>query len=58
LKRAVAVHVSWIDIQTARTIIFIVGLLGLALAIAYLSVRPCVRKRTTRRSFAPGSPDA
>ena len=40
LKWAVTAHVSWIDIQTAGTIIFIVGLVGLALAIAYTFWRP------------------
>jgi len=35
LKWAVTAHVSWIDIQTAGTIIFIVGLVGLVLAVVY-----------------------
>jgi predicted tellurium resistance membrane protein TerC len=35
LKWAVTAHVSWIDIQTAGTIIFVVGLVGLALAVLY-----------------------
>ena len=35
LKWAVTAHVSWIDIQTAGTIIFVVGLVGLALSVAY-----------------------
>jgi hypothetical protein len=35
LKWAVTAHVSWIDIQTAGTIIFIVGLVGLVLAVMY-----------------------
>jgi hypothetical protein len=35
LKWAVTAHVSWINIQTAGTIIFIVGLVGLVLAVAY-----------------------
>ena len=35
LKWAVTAHVSGFDIQTAGTVIFIVGLLGLALSIAY-----------------------
>ena len=40
LKWAVTAHVSWIDIQTAGTIIFIVGLVGLALAVVYTFWRP------------------
>ena len=35
LKWAVTAHVSGFDIQTAGTVIFIVGLVGLALAIMY-----------------------
>lgn len=35
LKWAVTAHVSWIDIQTAGTIIFVVGLVGLVLSVAY-----------------------
>lgn len=35
LKWAVTAHVSWINIQTAGTIIFIVGLVGLVLSIMY-----------------------
>ena len=35
LKWAVTAHVNGFDIQTAGTVIFIVGLLGLALAIMY-----------------------
>jgi hypothetical protein len=40
LKWAVTAHASWIDIQTAGTIIFVVGLVSLALAIAYTFWRP------------------
>ena len=35
LKWAVTAHVSWIDIQTAGTIIFVVGLVGLVISVAY-----------------------
>jgi hypothetical protein len=35
LKWAVTAHLSWINIQTAGTIIFVVGLVALAIAIAY-----------------------
>jgi hypothetical protein len=40
LKWAVTAHVSWIDIQTAGTIIFIVGLVSLGLAVLYTFWRP------------------
>jgi uncharacterized membrane protein HdeD (DUF308 family) len=35
LKWAVTAHVSGFDIQTAGTIVFVVGLVGLALAVLY-----------------------
>jgi hypothetical protein len=35
LKWAVTAHVSGFDIQTAGTVVFIVGLVGLALSIMY-----------------------
>jgi hypothetical protein len=35
LKWAVTAHVSGIDIQTAGTVIFVVGLVGLPLALMY-----------------------
>jgi hypothetical protein len=35
LKWAVTAHDSWIDIQTAGTIIFVVGLVSLVLAVIY-----------------------
>jgi Zn-dependent protease with chaperone function len=35
LKWAVTAHVSGFDIQTAGTVVFIVGLVGLVLAIMY-----------------------
>ena len=35
LKWAVTAHASWIDIQTTGTVLFVVGLVGLALALMY-----------------------
>ena len=35
LKWAVTAHVSWIDIQTAGTVIFVVGLVGLCVSLVY-----------------------
>jgi len=40
LKWAVTAHVSWIDIQTAGTIIFVVGLVALVITVAYTFWRP------------------
>jgi hypothetical protein len=35
LKWAVTAQVSWIDIQTAGTVLFIVGLAGLVVSLVY-----------------------
>jgi hypothetical protein len=35
LKWAVTAHVSWINIETAGTVIFIVGLIGLCVSLVY-----------------------
>jgi len=35
LKWAVTAHVSWIDLQTAGTVLFVVGLVGLFVSLAY-----------------------
>ncbi|HEY8764354.1 MAG TPA: hypothetical protein VIM18_09190 [Solirubrobacteraceae bacterium] len=35
LKWAVTAHVSWLDLQTAGTVLFVVGLVGLFVALFY-----------------------
>jgi hypothetical protein len=35
LKWAVTAHVSGIDLQTAGTVLFVIGIVGLILAVAY-----------------------
>jgi hypothetical protein len=35
LKWAVTAHVSWIDLQTAGTVLFVVGLAGLLVSLVY-----------------------
>ncbi len=35
LKWAVTAHVSWIDLQTAGTVLFVVGLAGLVVSLVY-----------------------
>jgi heme/copper-type cytochrome/quinol oxidase subunit 2 len=35
LKWAVTAHVSWIDLQTAGTVLFVLGIVGLVLALLY-----------------------
>ncbi len=38
LKWAVTAHVNGFDIQTAGTVLFVVGLVGLVLSLIYTSV--------------------
>lgn len=54
LKWAVTAHVSWINIQTAGTVLFILGIVGLALSLMYTFFwashgAPAQDIRTTRR---------
>ena len=35
LKWAVTAHVSWIDVETAGTVLFVVGLVGLCVSLVY-----------------------
>ncbi len=35
LKWAVTAHVKWIDLQTAGTVLFVIGLAGLVVALLY-----------------------
>jgi hypothetical protein len=35
LKWAVTAHVSWINLQTAGTVLFVVGLVGLFVSLVY-----------------------
>ncbi len=63
LKWAVTAHVSGFDIQTAGTVVFIVGLVGLALSIMYEFMwsregryRGGYRDETVVRRRGPGDP--
>jgi hypothetical protein len=63
LKWAVTAHVSGFDIQTAGTVVFIVGLLGLVLAIMYTfmwarEARSPYQDETVVRRRGPGGPGA
>lgn len=62
LKWAVTAHVSGFDIQTAGMVVFIVGLVGLGLAILYTflwSREPRYdRYDTAARRPPPGAPPA
>ena len=60
LKWAVTAHVSWIDIQTAGTIIFVVGLVGLCVSLVYTfwwtqRERPASANDPTRAMTPPPS---
>jgi hypothetical protein len=60
LKWAVTAHVSWINLQTAGTVLFVVGLVGLALSLMYTfwwasSRAPANDTRAMRRQ--PPAPD-
>lgn len=35
LKYAITAHVSWINLQTAGTVLFVVGLVALAVSLVY-----------------------
>ncbi len=61
LKWAVTAHVNGFNIQTAGTIVFIVGLLGLVLAIMYTfwwSREARYADETVVRRRGPGGPGA
>jgi hypothetical protein len=60
LKWAVTAHVSWIDIQTAGTVIFVVGLVGLCVSLVYTfwwtqKARPAGASDPTRAMTPPPS---
>lgn len=62
LKWAVTAHVSGFDIQTAGTVVFIVGIVGLALSVIYTfwwardRRGPYDETRVVRRTPPPGAP--
>ena len=56
LKWAVTAHVSWIDIQTAGTVLFVVGLVGLALALVYTFYLTQRDRRDDARAMRPPGP--
>jgi hypothetical protein len=56
LHWAVTAHVHWIDLQTAGTVLFIVGLVGLALSVAY-TFSMSSRTRVEDPRVAPPPPE-
>lgn len=60
LKWAVTAHVSWIDLQTAGTVLFIVGLAGLVVSLVYTfwwsqRVNPAANDPTRRMPPPPAA---
>jgi hypothetical protein len=53
LKWAVTAHVSWINLQTAGTVLFVLGILGLLLSLLYTFVWSRQNRTTTTRTYVP-----
>jgi len=53
LKWAVTAHVSWINLQTAGTVLFVLGILGLVLSLLYTFVWARQNRTTTTRTYVP-----
>lgn len=53
LKWAVTAHVSWINLQTAGTVLFVLGILGLILSVLYTFVWSRQNRTTTTRTYVP-----
>jgi nitrogen fixation-related uncharacterized protein len=53
LHWAVTAHVSWINIQTTGTVLFVVGLVGLALSVLYAFWWGARDRRDDTRAMRP-----
>ena len=53
LKWAVTAHVSGINLQTAGTVLFVLGILGLLLSLLYTFVWSRQNRTTTTRTYVP-----
>jgi uncharacterized protein DUF6458 len=53
LKWAVTASVSGINIQTAGTVLFVLGILGLILSVLYTFVWARQSRHTTTRTYVP-----
>ena len=53
LKWAVTAHVSGINLQTAGTVLFVLGILGLVLSLLYTFVWSRQNRATTTRTYVP-----
>jgi hypothetical protein len=53
LKWAVTAHVSGINLQTAGTVLFVLGILGLILSVLYTFVWSRSSRSTATRTYVP-----
>jgi hypothetical protein len=53
LKWAVTAHVSGINLQTAGTVLFVLGIVGLILSILYTFVWSRSNRTSTTRTYVP-----
>jgi uncharacterized protein (DUF58 family) len=53
LKWAVTAHVSGINLQTAGTVLFVLGILGLILSVLYTFVWSRSNRSATTRNYVP-----
>jgi uncharacterized protein DUF6458 len=53
LKWAVTAHISGINLQTAGTVLFVLGIVGLILSILYTFVWSRQNRATTTRTYVP-----
>ena len=53
LKWAVTAHVSGINLQTAGTVLFVLGIVGLILSVLYTFVWSRQNRATTTRTYVP-----
>jgi heme/copper-type cytochrome/quinol oxidase subunit 2 len=55
LKWAVTAHVSWLNVQTTGTVLFVVGLVALPLSIVYTFYWTGRREEPGDRAYRPPS---
>ncbi len=53
LKWAVTAHLSWLDLQTAGTVLFVIGVVSLPLALVYTFWRPGRGRNDDTRTMGP-----
>ena len=53
LKWAVTAHLTWLDIQTTGTVLFVIGLVALPLALLYTFWWPSRDRRDDTRVMRP-----